>query len=149
MGTNNRGGSASVAGVSRILKENEDGAVIVEAAIAIPIIITLLMGILTYGGWFMAAHSLQEAANDAARSALAGLDAIERQTLVERSLARGVLAGGTLKRDLVSVETETDGNFYKVSLAYDIEGSRVFENSLVPLPSGSIRRDAIVELASY
>jgi Flp pilus assembly protein TadG len=141
-------GCRRLAELLRELSCSKRGAVIVEAAIAIPILITLLLGILTYGGWFMAAHSLQEAANDAARSALAGLDAIERQALVDRSLARSVLQAGTLAPDLVSVETETDGSFYKVMLSYDVENSAIFQSSFVPLPSGAIRREAMVELNS-
>lgn len=132
----------------RVLRRDMTGAVIVEAAIAIPILITLLLGILTYGAWFMAAHSLQEAANDAARSALAGMNAAERQELVDRSIAQSVIQGGTLAPDLVSVETDIDGTFYKVALSYDVENSAIYQTSFVPLPSGSIRREAMVELSS-
>jgi Flp pilus assembly protein TadG len=132
----------------REIRACEAGAVLVEAAIAIPIMIALLLGIVTYASWFMAAHSLQEAANDAARSALAGLNAVERKMLVDRSLERGVLSAGTIAPDLLSVETETDGSFYKVALTYDVEKSGIFQNSFVPLPSGSIRREALIELSS-
>jgi Flp pilus assembly protein TadG len=132
----------------RRLTGDARGAVLVEAAIALPILITLLLGIVTYAAWFMAAHSLQEAANDAARAALAGIDGDERQQLVDQSVANSVIDTGTLNADLVTVTTAQDASYYKVTLRYDAEHSALFASALVPLPAGVIRRTAVVQLSS-
>ncbi|MCB2077002.1 MAG: pilus assembly protein [Novosphingobium sp.] len=122
------------------------GAVLIEAAFALPILIMLILGIITYASWYMAAHSIQQAANEAARAAVAGLDADERQELVDRSIASSVVNTGTLNPELVTVSTELDSNFYTVSVSYDVSQSNMFRNSLVPLPGDTITRDAVMQL---
>ena len=71
----------------RSLLRDPSGSAMVEAAFAVPLMVILLLGILAYGSWFMTAHSLQQAANDAARASVAGLDSAERRMLVEQSVA--------------------------------------------------------------
>lgn len=132
----------------RRLQRDAGGAVLVEAAMALPILILLLLGIVTYAVWFMAAHSLQQAANDAARAAVAGIDAGERQELVDQSISNSVLKTGTVNPDLVTVTTSQDANYYSVSVSYDVARSGLFSNSLVPLPGNTIRRAAVVQLSS-
>ena len=58
-----------LARLGQAMSRHERGSVLVEAAFALPLMIILLLGILLYGGWLMTAHSLQQAANDAARAA--------------------------------------------------------------------------------
>lgn len=72
--------------ISAICRDDR-GGVLIEAAFALPLMVALLMGILLYGCWFMTAHSLQQAANDAARAAVSGLTSTERRTLVDQSVA--------------------------------------------------------------
>lgn len=133
--------------ISQRLASERRGAVLVEAAFTLPVLILLLLGVLTWGGWFMAAHSLQEVANDAARASVAGLDALERRQIVEATVAKSVLNTGTLDPDLVTVTTGVDGDFYRVTLTYDLSKSQIFQNSLVPLPGDTINRNAIVQLS--
>lgn len=123
------------------------GAVLVEAALVLPILAMFLLGIATYGGWFMAAHSLQQASNDAARAAIAGMDADERRALVDSSIARSVIQTGTLDAGLVTVTTSEDAGYYAVSLRYDVARSGLFSASLVPLPGDAILRTAVVRLS--
>lgn len=127
------------------LPADHEGTALVEAAIALPILITLLFGILTYGCWFMAAHSLQQAANDAARAAIAGIDARERRELVDQSIAH-MPGAAILEQDLLTVTTAQEGRYYTVSLAYEAARARLFSHSLIPLPSGTIHRAAVVQL---
>ncbi|HSI16265.1 MAG TPA: TadE family protein, partial [Sphingomonas sp.] len=44
------------------------GVAVVEMAIVLPVLLVILMGIVTYGSWFLTAHSVQQVANDAARA---------------------------------------------------------------------------------
>ncbi|MBH0112870.1 pilus assembly protein [Novosphingobium sp. YJ-S2-02] len=129
--------------------QDRRGAIVVEAALALPILITLLLGVITYGGWFMAAHSLQQVANEAARAAVAGLDAGERRQIVDTTVASGVLQTGTLDASLVTVRTGIEDQYYRVTLVYDISRAAMFENSFIPLPGNTIARDATVQLATF
>lgn len=133
---------------ARWLARDNRGAVLIEAAIALPLLIVLLLGIISYAGYFMAAHSLQQAANEAARAAIAGVDDTERSQIVDASLAGGVLAGGTLKSDLVTAAKSRSGVYYTVTLTYPIARSGLYRTSLVPLPNTDIRRAAVVQLST-
>ncbi|MBT0671297.1 pilus assembly protein [Novosphingobium profundi] len=133
------------AGNVRIASDTR-GAVLVEAALALPVLITLLLGVITYAGWFMAAHTLQQVANEAARASVEGLDALERRQIVDATVADSVLHAGTLDPDLVTVRTGIDGQYFRVTLSYDVTRSGMFQNSLVPLPGPTIDREATVQL---
>lgn len=150
MGTHARGFASTqlkaIARALRLVGRDTGGAVLIEAAFALPVLILILLGVLTYGGWFMAAHSLQEVANDAARASLAGLDAMERRQIVDSTVANSVLQTGTLDPALIKVTTGIQDNFYSVTLSYDVKKAPIFQNSLVPLPGDTINRAAIVPL---
>ena len=124
------------------------GTVIVETAIALPVLITLLVGIVTYGGWFMTAHSLQQAANEAAREALAGLDPQERRTIAEASVARSVAKDGIVKSALLTVYAAQDGEYLTVRLSYAIDKAPLFNAALLPLPNRTLARSAAVHIPS-
>lgn len=62
------------------------GGAAVEFAILAPVYLLMLAGMLAYGLYFAAAHSLQQLAADAARVAISGLDETERNALVGRYL---------------------------------------------------------------
>ncbi|WP_164767076.1 TadE/TadG family type IV pilus assembly protein, partial [Mesorhizobium sp. M7A.F.Ca.CA.004.04.1.1] len=62
--------------------QEEHGTSAVEFALLSPIFILLLLGMVAYGIYFGAANSIQQIAADAARTAIAGLNQTERQTLV-------------------------------------------------------------------
>lgn len=64
------------------------GAAVIEFAILTPVFLLMLTGMLAYGIYFGAAHALQQLAADAARTAIAGLDAAEGEDLVRDYLAR-------------------------------------------------------------
>lgn len=132
----------------RKLTGDRNGTVLIEAAMAMPLLIMLLLGIVMYAGYFMAAHSLQQAANEAARAAIAGMDDAERSQIVDATLAAGVLRTGTLHHNLVTVTKARDGAYYSVTLVYPIGQTGLYRTSLVPLPDNTISRTAIVQLAT-
>src|SRR3546814_13515496 len=59
------------------LKTDRRGAVIVEMALVLPLLVTLLLGLVCYGQYFLIAHRVQPIANDAARATLGGLTSDE------------------------------------------------------------------------
>ena len=130
------------------LRRDERGAVLIEAAFVLPIIIFLLLGSISYGVWFMAAHSVQQAANEGARAVLAGIDDEDREAIVEDVVFDGVLTAGTVDVDKITVDTSLEGNVYTVSVSYDISESLLMSSSLVPLPQGPITREASVHLST-
>lgn len=132
----------------RQLARSADGAAVIEAAFILPVVIMLLMGILTYGRWFMAAHSLQQAANDAARAAVSGLDDSDRGKIVDNSIDNSALNEGTLERDLVTVSKARNTTYYTVTLTYDVARSNLGETAMVPLPGGPLVRKSTVKLFS-
>lgn len=122
------------------------GSVLVEAAFVMPLLIALLLGIMAYGNWFFAAHNIQQAANDAARAALAGLDATERRALVDQSVAASLSSSNIVAPGSVQITTSQANGYYSVTLSVDSSGSPLFRSSPFPMPDTHIRRDAVVQL---
>lgn len=122
------------------------GGVLVEAAFALPLLVALLLGILLYGSWFMIAHSLQQAANDAARAAVAGLDTDERRALVEQSVTAARASFPAPRADTIGIGTSEASGYYRVTLRYDLAQAPMFAAVPIPAPSGVLERGAVVRL---
>lgn len=126
---------------------NDDrGTALIEMAFAAPLLVMLMLGIAGYGGYFWLAHSLQQTANDAARSAIAGLDSVERRALVEETVDDGLARISALDPARASVAVEDDLTTLVVRLRYDASDSPFLATSLIPLPSKVIERTAAVRL---
>jgi Flp pilus assembly protein TadG len=106
------------------------------------------MGIVTYGSWFLTAHSVQQVANDAARASLAGVNATDRANIVNSSVATSLRRGGTLSATHTSVAIDDDGATLVVHLSYDASSNPLFTASMLPPPEKVIRRDAAIRLES-
>ena len=131
---------------STVRGADQRGSVLVEAAFARPLLVLLLAGILGYGCWFMTAHSLQQAANDAARSAVAGLDTSERRALVDQSIAAARDAFPVQGAQTIAVSTTEDGGYYKVTLRFHLANAPVFSALPLLLPGDDLERSAVVRL---
>lgn len=130
------------------LLRHDAGSVLVEAAFALPLMVALLLGILIYGSWFMTAHSLQQAANDAARSAVAGLNAGERRMLVDQSLAASRAAFPAPAAETIAVGTSENGSFYRVTLRYDLSRAPIFSTTPIPIMATTLERSAVVRMGA-
>ena len=128
------------------LPRHAAGSVLIEAAFAIPVLITLLFGMVIYGSWFMTAHSLQQAANDAARAAVAGLDPTERLALVNQSVNASRPAFPSPAAQAIAVSTDYRDNFYRVTLRYDLANTPIFSASLFPIATPLLERSAVVRI---
>lgn len=131
----------------RDLIASTQGVALIEFALVAPIFLMILMGIVAYGGYFWRAHSLQQIANDAARTALPGLTAAEREGLARDIVAREMepLAGLPAERATVTVDEADD--VLTVTLVYDASNDAFLQLGLVPLPDKRIRRTAAIALA--
>lgn len=121
------------------------GLAVLEFALVAPMLLTILFGIMGYGGFFWRAHAVQQVANDSARAALAGLTTAERQTLAQAAFSADVAAMG-LDAARATANVSEASNIVTVSVSYDASRDGFLNISLVPLPSKSIRRLAAVRL---
>jgi Flp pilus assembly protein TadG len=123
------------------------GSTLVEAAFALPLLVLLLLGILAYGSWFMTAHSLQQAANDAARAAVAGLTGTERRQLIDQSLLASRAAFPVPGADTIAVTVGESSGFCTVTLRYNLSNAAIFAAIPFPLPGSALERSAVVRIS--
>lgn len=122
------------------------GAVIVEMAIALPVLLTLIMGIVSYGEWFLTAHSIQQTANDAARSAISGLSAAERSATAIATAQTDMRRAGVLNPSRATFTVNDDNTTVVVAVRYDASNDPLLHLSFVPMPATTIQRTAVIRL---
>lgn len=118
------------------LMRHQSGTAVIEFAILTPVFLLMLTGMLAYGIYFGAAHSLQQLAADAARTAIAGRTETERDFLVSRFLARNAASYMLIDpaRLILAIgDSATDPNHYEVRLSYNAENLPIW-NLYPPLP---------------
>lgn len=124
------------------LARDTRGTSAVEFAILTPVFLLLLTGMLAYGIYFTAAHSLQQLAADAARTAIAGLNQPERNMLVTDFLDANAESYALIDSDRLSVsigDKPGDPDHYRVTLTYDASDLPIWNLYLpLPLPSQQI-----------
>lgn len=126
------------------------GSAAVEFAIVGPILLLLLTGIFTYGGYFLTAHTVQQLTNDAARASIAGLDDTERLSLAREAMRAGLANQRFLRGDLSSVALSRDGTTISVSVTYDASEDVYWAfQSLIPAPPASISRRSTIRMGGY
>lgn len=123
------------------------GNAAVEFAIVGPVLVLLLMGIFTYGGYFLTAHTVQQMANDAARSAIAGLDDEERLMLARESALASLSSQAHLRGAIANLDLRRDGPNIAINLTYDASEDLYWSfESLLPVPAPQISRTATIRL---
>lgn len=128
------------------LRADARGAAAIEMAIALPILLTLILGIISYGDSFFIAHTVQQAANDAARTAIGGLTADERRELAVNDVNTMLSRGGALSPDMATVTTTDDGSTLEVHISYNASQDPLLRLSFVAAPSTTIERSAAITL---
>ncbi len=122
----------------------------VEFAILAPIFTILLFSIISYGGYFWLATTVQQLANDSARAAIAGLSSDERQSLAQSQISEEVQSYNYLDASLLSTSVNTQTDAMTVNIAYDASKTPFWAfQGLIPMPSSTIVRSATVKLAGY
>ena len=126
------------------------GATAVEFAIVAPVLVMLLFGVLMYGGYFLLAHSVQELANDAARSAVGGLTDPERKQLASSALASELPTYGYLDPASTQLTYADQGGVMTVAISYDASSNPLWAlNGVIPMPSSTIVRSAAVQVGGF
>ncbi|MGI3166918.1 TadE/TadG family type IV pilus assembly protein [Pseudooceanicola sp. 200-1SW] len=114
-------------GLRRFLRK-EDGATAVEFALVLPVLLTILFGIICFGQYFAIANSLQQLAAEAARHSVSGLAESERANLAAAYLDATGARFSFLGADKVSsTVTMIPGAVPAIEIAvtYDLTGSAV------------------------
>lgn len=102
--------------------EARTGVAAVEFAIVAPLYLFLLVGMVAYGIYFGASHSVQQISADAARASVAGLTTDERQRLALRFIALnadGYAFIDTAKLTVSVGESAADTSQFDVVVSYD------------------------------
>jgi Flp pilus assembly protein TadG len=129
---------------------SEKGSAAIEFAVLGPLLTLMLLGIMAYGGCFWISHSIQQLANDAARSAVGGLSTAERQSLAQATLASEAPTYPNLTTNLITLSESESGQQVTVSIAYDASASVFWAmKNLIPMPSPTIVRQATIQLGGY
>ncbi|WP_244465910.1 TadE/TadG family type IV pilus assembly protein [Devosia soli] len=113
------------------------GGAAIEFAILSPVYMLMLAGMVAYGLYFGAAHSLQQLAADAARIAISGLDENERNVLVGRYLDLHAHEYLLIDRQHLTYaigDDPVDPTQYRVLLRYDTIELPIW-NLYPPLPT--------------
>ena len=126
------------------LHSDQRGATIVEFALVLPMLAALLLGMLSYGQYFLIAHSAQQLANDAARATVAGVSATERVTIANASVARALANLPEVKPQTVSLAVSEASEQVTVRVRIDASANPTFHVPLVPMPDPLIERRAVV-----
>ena len=126
------------------------GTAAVEFALLLPVYLFLLLGLVAYGIYFGAAHSVQQLSADAARTAIAGLSAQERQTLAQQFIERNADGYMFIDRRKLVVETgdsSVDESQFDVTLRYDAAELPIWGLwERLPMPERVIQRRSTIRM---
>ncbi|MEM5515968.1 TadE/TadG family type IV pilus assembly protein [Henriciella sp. AS95] len=133
--------------------KSNDGVAAIEFAIVVPLLLLFVFGIIAYGVYFGAAHSVQQLAANSARAAMGGLDMEERQELVHAYVTTALEEGGLLLDDHVGIQVsanEERSDFLVVTVSYDASELPVWNlyNGL-PMPEKTITRTSLIRAGGY
>ena len=135
---------------SRPLSKDPSGSVAIEFAVVGPLLLLFLLGISGYGGYFWMSHSLQQLANDAARSAVAGLTQQERQTLAQQTFSSEISSYGMLNPSFATLLYQGSDQEFSISVSYNASSSPYWVAArFLPMPSQTIVRTAAIRLGGF
>jgi Flp pilus assembly protein TadG len=137
--------------LSRLSKDRA-GTSALEFAIIAPLFFLAIFTLIAYGVYLSVAHSVQQIAADAARTAVAGLNPTERVTLVNRYLAASRLDYSFINRTKMKVVVTEDPNNpdqFTVTITYDSSDLPIWKLFTFALPQEKIERYATVRVGGY
>lgn len=133
----------------RSIVDCRSGSSAVEFALIAPVFFMALFSLIGYGIYLGAAHSVQQIAADAARTAVAGMDSTERQQLVQDYLTKTTMNQGLIDKKNLSMQVSNDPlnpNQFTVSIDYDASSLPIFSLYSYAVPNTHIRRTATMRV---
>jgi len=134
-------------------RKSDAGGSAIEFALIFPVALVFLCGLLAYGLYLGAAHSVQQLAADAARASVGGLNDAERVAIVHAHVTASGANYPLLRPDRVSVAAQAlpaDASQFEVKVSFNSEDLPIWLLAdLVPLPPKTIERVAIVKRGGY
>ena len=126
------------------------GASAIEFAIVFPVFLALTAGMVAYGIYFGAAHSVAQLAAHAARVSVAGLDDQERNALAQQHVARSAGVYAFIAPKFVTTVAATADAEFRVTVRYDVRTLPIWRFApFLPLPSRIIERSAAIRRGGY
>ena len=128
---------------------NREGTSALEFAIIAPLFFLALFTLVAYGIYLSVAHSVQQIAADAARTAVAGLSEAERRYLVDRYLQTAALDGSFLNRRNMTVVVSDDAvntDQFTVRISYNSGDLPIWKLFTFALPQQKIERHSTIRL---
>ena len=129
------------------------GVAAIEFAIVAPVMVFILFGIVAYGVFFGAAHSVQQLAANSARAAMGGYSQEEREMLVRQHVSATVSSDSFLQEPYLDVRVEDisgQPDFIRVTVTYDASGLPIWSlYDGLPLPEKIITRTAVIRMGGY
>lgn len=133
----------------RRIAADRSGAAIIELALALPVLMIFLFGILSGGSWLAMSHVVQESANEGARAALAGITPAERASLGSNAALQTLSRIYGIRSTDVTVRIDDDGRQLTVRVAYDGSANPLLKLPILPAATTMIQRQASVVLAGF
>lgn len=129
------------------------GSAAIEFALIAPMLLAVLVGVLSYGIYFGTANSVQQLAADAARASVAGLDDAERGSIARQHVSEAARSFVLIDASRATVRANVSAanpNLFEVAVSYDASRLSIWAfASLVPLPSSTITRTAVIQRGGY
>lgn len=129
------------------------GTSAVEFAIILPVFLVILLGILSFGLYFGAAHSTAQLAADAARATVAGLNDAERSSIATKLVANTAANYPLLTVSKITVSaapTAGDPSEFKVDVTFDASDLPIWMFAdYLPLPPQKIHRSAVIRRGGF
>jgi Flp pilus assembly protein TadG len=135
--------------VFRRFRSNDKGAAAIEFAIIAPLFLLVMLTLIAYAIYLTAAHAVQQITADAARTAVAGISAKERETLVDNFITASTINHPLLQKDKIHVTVTTDPgnvNQFTVTTEYDSANLPIWNLYTFPLPDHTIKRFATIRM---
>ena len=105
----------------------------------------ILLGMLGYGQYFLIAHSAQQLANDAARATISGMSPAERLSLANAAMASELPNLPSITANNATLTVTEALPSVTVHVRVDASAIGLFRVNLLPMPSSTIDRSAVIQ----
>ncbi|MFN4185521.1 MAG: TadE/TadG family type IV pilus assembly protein [Hyphomonas sp.] len=133
--------------------KSESGTAALEFAIISPVFLFMIVGLLAYGIYFGAAHTVQQIAANSARAALAGLDMAERQQLAQITAYASIGQNGLILADDLDIHVVADADeptLIYVTVTYDAKSLPIWNlGPPLPMPDKTIRSVSVIRAGGF